>query len=155
MKKYLFIILVMVFSIYTFGCGKKQVSLEEQEPLSMETLSTLNTNVQSMPGAQATESKVGVTASIPASPVKLETLPPAGPYKPGALEIQTALKNAGFYAGEIDGKMGPLSRKAIEAFQKANGLQVDGKVGLKTWAVLSKYLNPVAEPAPETTRKKR
>ncbi|MCM8789832.1 MAG: peptidoglycan-binding protein [Candidatus Omnitrophica bacterium] len=29
----------------------------------------------------------------------------------------------------------------MEEFQKANGLQVDGKVGPKTWAVLSKYLS--------------
>ncbi len=55
-------------------------------------------------------------------------------------EIQAALKSAGFYTGEVDGKMGPRTKKAIEEFQKANGLKADGKVGPKTWAELEKYL---------------
>jgi peptidoglycan hydrolase-like protein with peptidoglycan-binding domain len=60
------------------------------------------------------------------------------------MDIQTALKNAGYYAGKIDGKIGPMSKKAIEDFQKANGLTADGKVGPKTWAVLGKYLTTTA-----------
>ncbi len=55
-------------------------------------------------------------------------------------QIQTALKAAGFYSGNIDGKIGPASRKAIQDFQQSNGLKVDGKVGPKTWALLEKYL---------------
>ena len=55
-------------------------------------------------------------------------------------DIQTALKAAGFYTGAIDGKIGPMTKKAIEAFQKAKGLTADGKVGPKTWAELEKYL---------------
>ena len=55
-------------------------------------------------------------------------------------KIQTALKNAGVYQGAIDGKLGPASKRAIEAFQKNNGLKVDGKVGPKTWASLESYL---------------
>ncbi len=56
-------------------------------------------------------------------------------------EIQTALKSAGFYSGNIDGKLGPASHKAIQAFQQSNGLKVDGKVGPKTWTLLEKYIN--------------
>ena len=55
-------------------------------------------------------------------------------------QIQTALKNAGFDPGLIDGKLGPKTKKAIKDFQAANRLAVDGKVGPKTWAKLSKYL---------------
>lgn len=55
-------------------------------------------------------------------------------------QIQTALKNAGYDAGPIDGKIGPKTKKGIKDFQAANGLAVDGKVGPKTWAKLSKYL---------------
>ena len=55
-------------------------------------------------------------------------------------QIQTALKNAGFYQGPIDGKIGPKTREAIRAFQKANGLKVDGIVGKRTSQELSKYL---------------
>lgn len=55
-------------------------------------------------------------------------------------QIQTALKNAGFDPGPIDGKIGPKTKKAIKDFQAANGLTADGKVGPETWAKLSKYL---------------
>ena len=55
-------------------------------------------------------------------------------------QIQTALKAANFYSGNVDGKLGPASRKAIQDFQRSNGLKVDGKVGPKTWALLEKYL---------------
>jgi len=144
MKKYLVIIAVMSFGFYMFGCGKKEMAMEEsQEPMSMEAMSIVGGNVQTAPEPK-------VETAQPVSQAKLEPLPPAGPYKPTASEIQTALKNANFYNGPIDGKIGPLTRKAIEEFQNANGLQVDGKVGTKTWAVLSKHLNPLpAAPMPK------
>lgn len=131
MKKSLFIILMLAVVVYLTGCAKKQEAMEEtQEPLSMEELSVLKTKAQ----------------------VTVEPLPlPAGPYKPNAREIQTALKNAGYYNAVIDGKIGPQTKKAIEDFQKANGLEVDGKVGPKTWSVLSAYLNPL----PATSQKKK
>ncbi|MDD5669166.1 MAG: peptidoglycan-binding domain-containing protein [Candidatus Omnitrophica bacterium] len=56
-------------------------------------------------------------------------------------DVQTALKNAGFYKGTIDGKIGKNTRKAIRAFQKANDLKVDGIIGSKTKDALAKYLN--------------
>jgi peptidoglycan hydrolase-like protein with peptidoglycan-binding domain len=55
-------------------------------------------------------------------------------------QIQTALKKAGFYGGEVDGKVGPKTKDAVKEFQKANGLKVDGKVGAQTWSKLQKYL---------------
>ena len=55
-------------------------------------------------------------------------------------EVQTALKAAGFYMGNVDGKIGPKTKKSIMEFQKAKGLKADGRVGPKTWAELEKYL---------------
>jgi len=55
-------------------------------------------------------------------------------------QIQTALKNSGFYKGKIDGKEGPQTKRAIKAFQKAKGLNPDGVVGPKTWEELNKFL---------------
>jgi peptidoglycan hydrolase-like protein with peptidoglycan-binding domain len=137
MKKYFVIILVLVVVGYLFGCGKKQEAANEiPQALTIEQLSTL-TSDKTMP-APVTE----VTPSAPAAAAEqLQPLPPAGPYTPSAKEIQTALKNAGYYAASIDGKIGPQTKKAIEEFQKANALEADGKVGQKTWAVLSRYLN--------------
>ena len=50
------------------------------------------------------------------------------------------MKNAGFYAGSVDGKLGPRTKKAIAEFQQSKGLKADGRVGPKTWAELEKYL---------------
>lgn len=60
--------------------------------------------------------------------------------KTRAKQIQKALKNAGFYKGEIDGKFGAQTKKAVREFQKSKGLAADGIAGPKTWDELSKYL---------------
>jgi murein L,D-transpeptidase YcbB/YkuD len=59
--------------------------------------------------------------------------------KPSTTEIQQALKNAGFYQGAVDGKMGPLTREAVREFQRVHGLTDDGVVGKVTWAKLRAY----------------
>lgn len=59
---------------------------------------------------------------------------------PDAKQIQTALKNAGFYEGEIDGVIGPITKEAIRKFQEKNGLNPDGVVGSRTWEKLKEYL---------------
>lgn len=141
MKKYFCVLALVFLSIYILGCGKKEATMEEAlGPMPMEAFSPTSANVQAPAEAKPMEMKV----TAPVTPEKLEALPPAGPYKPSNMEIQTALKNAGYYIGEIDGKIGPKTKKAIEEFQKANGLQADGKVGPKTWAALSSHLNPTA-----------
>lgn len=143
MKRYGWIILAISLITYITGCGKRQQAMEEsQELISMEALTSSGPVTQTI----VPESKALKTQGSQIQPVtvaKLEPLPPPGPYKPQAVEIQTALKNAGYYTAEIDGKIGPKTRKAIEEFQKANNLEVDGKVGPKTWAILSAYLNPI------------
>ena len=55
-------------------------------------------------------------------------------------DVQLALKNAGYYTGTVDGKVGRNTRKAIRSFQKANGLAVDGIAGMKTKELLANYL---------------
>jgi murein L,D-transpeptidase YcbB/YkuD len=60
--------------------------------------------------------------------------------RPAMKDIQTALKNAGYDPGPLDGKSGKQTREAIKAFQKANNLTEDGKVGKKTWELLGKFL---------------
>ncbi len=51
-------------------------------------------------------------------------------------KVQQSLKSAGFYRGNVDGKLGNATKAAIVKFQKANGLKADGIVGEKTWSVL-------------------
>ncbi len=47
-------------------------------------------------------------------------------------QIQQKLKDLGYYTGSVDGIYGNQTRKAVIAFQKANGLVADGIVGQKT-----------------------
>lgn len=47
-------------------------------------------------------------------------------------EIQTALKNQGFYKGTVDGVYGSGTETAVKTFQQSKGLAVDGKVGPAT-----------------------
>jgi len=59
---------------------------------------------------------------------------------PSASEIQAALKKAGFYKGAIDGQIGTQTKESVKKFQQANGINPDGVVGSRTWALMSKYL---------------
>ena len=50
--------------------------------------------------------------------------------------MQQKLKNWGYYTGGVDGIYGPLTKKAVEYFQRKNGLKIDGIVGPQTLAAL-------------------
>ena len=51
-------------------------------------------------------------------------------------EIQSRLKNWGYYDGKIDGIYGTKTKNAVIAFQKKNGLNPDGIAGKKTLTAL-------------------
>ncbi len=51
-------------------------------------------------------------------------------------EIQIALKEKGYFNSKIDGIFGTITKKAVENFQRDNGLTVDGIVGVKTLKAL-------------------
>ena len=54
--------------------------------------------------------------------------------------VQTALKNAGFNPGKIDGERGPKTDENIRKFQRAMGLQDDGIIGFRTLKELADFL---------------
>jgi len=56
-------------------------------------------------------------------------------------EVQTGLKNAGYYTGSIDGRLGSGSKRAIKEFQTDHDLVSDGIIGKKTWTELKNYLD--------------
>ena len=64
---------------------------------------------------------------------------PSG-FEIAAADIQRALKGAGYFNDEVDGKIGPKTRDAIRAFQRDNGLKADGICGKKTWDLLKTHL---------------
>jgi len=51
-------------------------------------------------------------------------------------KVQQALKAAGYYNGNVDGKLGTGTKAAIKKFQKDQGLNADGVIGEKTWKAL-------------------
>lgn len=52
------------------------------------------------------------------------------------IQIQTKLKNWGYYTGAIDGTYGTGTFNAVKKFQQKNGLKADGVAGSETLAAL-------------------
>lgn len=50
--------------------------------------------------------------------------------------IQQSLKALGFYEGDVDGRLGPISQQAYQRFQAARGLVPDGFITLEAYWVL-------------------
>ena len=51
-------------------------------------------------------------------------------------DIQTVLKDKGYYSGKVDGIFGTETKDAVTRFQRDHGLDADGIVGKKTLAAL-------------------
>ncbi len=134
------------------GCGKKSNDQASLSGTGFDSLSGSEELAQ-LPQASGTNQQQAIevlpieTAPVTQSTPLAANLPTASALGESVAneslsyqqKIQTALKNAGLYNGPIDGKIGPGSRKAIEAFQQQSGLKVDGKVGPKTWTALEPY----------------
>lgn len=55
--------------------------------------------------------------------------------------LQKKLKQWGYYDGAVDGVFGSATQKAVQYFQRKNGLTADGIVGTKTAATLGMSLS--------------
>jgi len=142
-----FAVALMIVPLAVVGC-KGKVD-KEAEMAKFETTEAV------APAEDVVITQSPVTEPSATQAVNQETIPPTAAVPSAAdtmilgagqaklsrnKDIQTALKAANFYTGNIDGKIGPKTKKAIVEFQKAKGLKTDGKVGSKTWMELEKYL---------------
>jgi len=149
MKKGYVLAMCVALALSMSGCKKKAVE-ESTDAINLDTLET--TSVTPTETASPEAPAVSLDSTSPqgtAAVAPVETATQTTSETPSSKDIQTALKNAGYYSGSVDGKLGPKSKTAIKEFQAANGLTADGKVGAKTWQKLSTYLNApaaVAEP---------
>lgn len=163
MKTYKVIIFIFLMAFIAFGCSKKKQDISnlsafgvegEDKDMVMQVITSpevLEPQPATQPTAEPIQVEAGPVETMQAIPLEAE-----GTQR--NIQIQTALKNANLYFGEIDGKIGPLTRKAIEEFQKMKGLKVDGKVGPITWSQLQRYLNipqPGSEKSNFGSKKKR
>ena len=57
----------------------------------------------------------------------------------GVKQLQTQLTNAGYNVGPIDGIYGDMTQSAVNSYQTANMLSVDGIAGSQTLGSLSRY----------------
>ena len=120
--------------------GVKKAKTEEFVLPEIEIISKPEANIELLSGDRK-KAKPSIHVSPP------EILPAVGAdattrgksYR--LTDIQRALTKAGFNLGSIDGKMGPKTKKAIQAFQKEHNLTIDGIVGAKTWEKLKTYIN--------------
>ena len=143
------LVILLGLTVTASGCWKKasnEASLTTTT--GYDSLATTEELAQLPQSSTPAQQAAIETLPIETTPVTQAAAPMAGIAQTAAdmsglsrdQQIQTALKNAGLYNGNIDGKIGPASRRAIETFQKSNGLKADGKVGPKTWAALEQYL---------------
>lgn len=111
---------------------KNQISvLESQVQSKDEEINSLRESLNKAPEEKGSSSRQSFSKRTVGSKVKS---------RPNIKQIQTALKNAGYNPGSIDGKMGKGTHEAIKSFQKDNNLHIDGRVGKQTWELLRKYL---------------
>ena len=149
-------VLLAITLCFVTGCGHKK----EQAMPTLPPEQVLTGNAILAPQAITLESHnvaqpvnaVTTTTVAPEEQSPLELTSQAMTEgKPTNKDIQQALKNAGVYAGSVDGNIGPKTKKAIRDFQTKNGLSADGKVGARTWKKLSAYLQQAATSASEST----
>ena len=57
--------------------------------------------------------------------------------------LQVALRSHGLYAGAVDGVEGPLTRKALLAFQRNHRIRATGKLGMATRCKLGRLGTPL------------
>ena len=90
-----------------------------------------------------TKYDAGEFAQVPLHIQKRRVLKFVLPFMVGSDVVlcQTILRNNGYDIGSygVDGKYGKQTETAVKKFQNEHGLVVDGKVGVKTWAMLEKY----------------
>jgi len=132
MKRAMFVFFGFLGILFLAGCATTRssstASLESRVQVLENKVGALETDLQSTP--QGTVSMSETPAGSIVSAEKLTNK-----------QIQKALKSAGYYEGNIDGKMGRKTKAAIKEFQRNNGLKADGVVGKNTKEKLLKYLS--------------
>lgn len=145
MKKFIFAMSVIFLGCLLTGCEKKAKEGSSLEKAAMEAAETIPESPIIVEGQEATAATETLAENMPTATTALEEATATSYEQPSAENIQQALKNANLYAGNVDGIIGPRTKKAIRDFQTQNDLKVDGKVGPRTWQKLEPFLSQAQE----------
>ncbi len=130
-------------SVWVAGCAASQVGdanlqmrikqLERTVSTQEQAIEALRQKISIAPDHSMRSSSLLPTAGVTVSSDSRGIIRVAADPK----DVQSALQKAGYYAGNIDGKIGSQTIEAIRQFQKDNNLKVDGIVGSQTWTKMS------------------
>ncbi len=142
MAKWLLVFSMVVLTGAMSGCQKKAVQDEASIPVeeAVDAALTENQEISQSDEMAAVVDENAQTTTTEAVSAEVPVVEATVNAVPTPQDIQTALKNAGYYNGAVDGNIGPKTKQAIKDFQYKNNLSVDGKVGPKTWKKLSSYI---------------
>ena len=158
-SKGLALLVVGVLGLFVIsGCETVPKKMREDVSGIKDKVNTLETRVDTVESKQADVERATAAQSqaieemktvkeVPGARTNVSVKSRGESSKERTKDIQSYLKNAGFYGGMVDGVKGTATRKAIKDFQSANGLKPDGVVGPKTWELLCKYESGAAAPA--------
>ena len=141
--------LLSILALGSMGCATNQTGtrlniLEAQVATITDELVRLDVTIQELNSTIQSQSSSGAGIAAPSiAAIPTGSGPvyktPSG-YEIPSYSVQKALRNAGYYSGTVDGKIGSSTKDAIKAFQRDQGLEADGVVGRQTWNKLKVYL---------------
>lgn len=147
---YVFAAVLLGTMALTTGCASKKrhqrdvVNLQGQISSLQSDVARLDQSLKDTESAIKSAQEKGTTGGAGSSSVLGQFTEGAVYRTPSGFElpaaaIQRALRKAGYYQGEIDGKVGSGTKQAIRNFQRDNGLKTDGICGRQTWARLESF----------------
>ena len=104
------------------------ILLSQMIPAARETLREMSLTPTPIPPEPASVWKVTPDPSLPTAEPVLRS----GSRGEDVTNVQSRLKNLGYYTGEVDGQYGAGTKEAVTVFQRQNGLDADGVVGAET-----------------------
>jgi Putative peptidoglycan binding domain len=138
--------LVVVVAAVALGAMTLGGGTSSSESSAPATITTPAPVIATTPASSSTTAPATTTAQSASQTATVSiTLPTTGALSSGSRDsevkaVQQGLNTLGFDSGSADGVFGPITAKAVIAFQGANGLKTDGIVGPLTVAKLNASL---------------
>ncbi len=147
-------LIISCFVVLGFTPGKANtVAYGYSTPASLKLVQVNSTESSNQTTDTTTpNTEVTTQATSTATPeAKDKIILRPGNYGDEVKELQTKLKQLGFYDGVIDGGYGVGTLSAVAKFQSANGLGADGLIGTTTKEKIEAAIQQKLQPSPSPT----